>query len=96
MHLVDVIKPRVLKQERRLPKCCVFEDNSGALKIAKVYKFHPWMKHLNVKLHHFHSYVECSDISIHPIASKDQLVDYLIKPLAWELLGVLHKNVMGW
>jgi hypothetical protein len=33
--------------------CRVFEDNSGALKMAKVHKYHPRTKHLNVKLHHF-------------------------------------------
>ena len=38
--------------------CKVFEDNSGTLKIAKVTKYCPRTKHLNVKLHHFQSYVD--------------------------------------
>ena len=33
--------------------CQVFEDNSGAIKMAQVHKYHPRTKHLNVKLHHF-------------------------------------------
>ena len=38
-------KPKVL--------CKVFEDNTGALEIAKVAKFRPRTKHLNNRLHHF-------------------------------------------
>ena len=33
--------------------CRVFEDNSGALEIARTPKFRPRTKHLNNKLHHF-------------------------------------------
>jgi hypothetical protein len=32
--------------------CRVFEDNSGALEMARVHKYRPRTKHLNVKLHH--------------------------------------------
>ncbi len=38
--------------------CRVFEDNSGALEMAKVHKYRPRTKHLNVRLHHFRDYVE--------------------------------------
>ena len=30
--------------------CQVFEDNSGALEMARVHKFRPQTKHLNVKI----------------------------------------------
>ena len=76
-------------------KCCIFKDNSSALEMAKVNKFCPCTKHLNVKLHYFCSYMECGDISIHPISSKDQLADHLTKPLTWELLSVCCKSVIG-
>ena len=33
--------------------CKVFEDNSGALEIARIHKYRPRTKHLNVRLHHF-------------------------------------------
>ena len=39
--------------------CRVFEDNSGALEIAKVPKMCPCTKHINIKFHHFWDYVEC-------------------------------------
>ena len=76
--------------------CKVFEDNSGALEMAKVHKFRPRTKHLNVKLHHFRSYVTSGRISIHPIESAKQLADYLTKPLNAENLERLRKQVMGW
>ena len=38
--------------------CKVFEDNSGALEMAKNQKYRPRTKHLNVKYHHFRDYVE--------------------------------------
>jgi hypothetical protein len=37
--------------------CKVFEDNSGALEIATVHKFHPRAKHINVKYHFFRDYI---------------------------------------
>ena len=76
--------------------CKVFEDNSGALEMARVHKFRLRTKHLNVKLHHFRSYVERGDISIHPIRTNEQLADYLTKPLLRDPLERLRKKVLGW
>jgi hypothetical protein len=76
--------------------CKVFEDNSGALEIAKIHKYRPRTKHLNVKLHHFRDYVTRGEISINPINTKDQLADYLTKPVNAETLEKLRKEVMGW
>ena len=76
--------------------CRVFEDNSGALEMAKVFKYRPRTKHLNCKLHHFCSYVESKQISIHPISTTDQRADYMTKPLNVDLLQYLRKKVMGW
>jgi hypothetical protein len=76
--------------------CKVFEDNSGALVMAKIHKYRPRTKHLNVKLHHFRSYVESEEISIHPIESENQLADYLTKPVNYDILSRLRQRVMGW
>ena len=73
-------------------KCRVFEDNSGALEMAKVHKYRPRTKHLNVKPHHFRDYVERGKIMIEEIGTKFQLADYLTKPLDAKTL----KKVMGW
>lgn len=77
-------------------KCKVFEDNSGALEMAKIHKYRPRTKHLNVKLHHFRDYVNRGEITIHKIDTKEQLADYLTKPVCEEILVKLRKIVMGW
>ena len=76
--------------------CKVFEDNSGALEMARVHKFRPRTIHLNVKLHHFRSYVERGDITIYAIPTTEQLSDYLTKPLSKAMLDPLRTQVMGW
>ena len=83
-------------QRQAKAHCCMFEDNSGAVEMAKVHKIRPRTKHINIKLHHFRSYVEKGEIKIHPIPSGDQLADYLTKPLAQEVFERLRKLVMGW
>jgi len=62
-------------------RCCVFEDNLGALEMARVHKYRPWTKHLNVWLHHFCDYVKQKEISIHAINTNDQPADFLTNAL---------------
>jgi hypothetical protein len=76
--------------------CRVFEDNSGALEMAKVHKYRPRTKHLNVRLHHFRDYVERQEISIHAINTNDQPADYLTKALNENTLKRHRRRVMGW
>ena len=76
--------------------CHVFEDNSGAIEMARVHKFCPRTKHVNTKLHHFRSYVERGEVSIHAIKTTHQIADYLTKPLNAEQLCKLREMVMGW
>jgi len=76
--------------------CKVFEDNSGALEMAKIHKYRPRTKHICVKLHHFRDYVVRKEISIHPIDTKLQPADFLTKPLSIDLLEIHRKTVMGW
>ena len=55
--------------------CKVFEDNSGALEMAKVHKFRPRTKHLNVKLNHLRRYVdETKEVTIRLIRSTNRLI----------------------
>ena len=76
--------------------CHVYEDNSGELEIAKVHKYRPRTKHLNVKLHHFRDYVDQGDIKLYPINTNDQEADYLTKPVSIDTLHRLRKKLMGW
>ena len=77
-------------------RCKVFEDNSGALEMAKVHKYRPRTKHLNVKLHHFRRYVDSKMITIHRIDTNEQPADILTKPVNVDILRRHRKTIMGW
>jgi hypothetical protein len=62
--------------------CKVFENNSGALELARLPKLRPRTKHINVCYHHFCEHVRKGLIKIFPINTKDQIADTLTKALA--------------
>ena len=76
--------------------CKVFEDNSGAIEIARTHKYRPRTKFLNNKLFHFRTYVDRGIISIHPIGTKDQPADILTKPLNEEAFKRHRLAMNGW
>lgn len=51
-----------------------FEDNVGAIGLARLPKMCPWTKHINIFFHHFCSYVTDGSISIEHIGSDKQEV----------------------
>ena len=85
-----------IKSTKPTIRCKVFEDNSGALEIAKTHKYRPRTKHLNVKLHHFRDYVTRGEIEILPIRTDKQLADYLTKAVPEDILVRLRKVAQGW
>jgi hypothetical protein len=62
--------------------CKAFEDNSGALELARLPKLCPRTKHINVCYHHFCEHVQKRLIKIFPVNTKDQIANALTKPLA--------------
>jgi hypothetical protein len=98
MELVKEMSKHGVTVNTRAPKvhCRVFEDNSGALEMARVAKFRPRTKHLNVKFHFFRSYVERGLITIHKVDTEDQAADTLTKPLPRELFIRHRKTLLGW
>ena len=76
--------------------CRVFEDNSGALEMAKVHKYRPRTKHMNVKYHHFRDYVSRGEVTLHAISTDDQPADMLTKPLNATILSKHRRVIMGW
>ena len=98
MQLINEMAAHGIKINHATPKvkCKVFEDNSGALEMAKEHKYRPRTKHLNNRLHHFRDYVSRQEITIHPIGTLDQNADYLTKPLNEVDLKRLRLKVMGW
>ena len=76
--------------------CRVFEDNSGAIEMAKVQKYCPCTKHVNVKYHHFRDYVDRGDVIINTIGTNEQPADILTKPVNENILRKHRYFIMGW
>jgi hypothetical protein len=62
--------------------CKVFEDNAGALELARLPKLRPRTMHINVCYQHFCKHVQKGLIKIFPINAKDQIAGALTKALA--------------
>ena len=73
--------------------CKVFEDNSGALELARLPKLRPRTKHINIVYHHFREAVRNGDIKIFQVDTGDQIADVLTKALAQNLF-VRHRLSM--
>ncbi len=67
--------------------CKVFEDNSGAVELARLSKLCPRTMHINICYHHFREHVRKGLIKIFPIDTKDQIAAALTKALAQNDLG---------
>ena len=80
---MEYLKERVydLISDNTIVYCKVFEDNSGALEIARLPKMRPHTKSINVIYHHFWEYVRLGMIKIYPISTHDQVADMFTKPL---------------
>jgi hypothetical protein len=76
--------------------CKAFEDNEGALEMARSPKFRPRTKHFNIKYHHFHDSIEDGKIKMAKIGTLDQQADIFTEPLRVELFEKLRKLLMGW
>ena len=76
--------------------CTVFEDNSGALELARLPKIRPRTKHIYQSYHHFREHVERKEIVIESTPTEHQLADILTKPLAETTFTKHRKAIMGW
>ena len=76
--------------------CTVFEDNSGALELARLPKMRPRTKHINQSYHHFREHVERQEIHIQATPTEEQMADILTKPLPENSFVCHRKAIMGW
>ena len=53
-------------------KCTVFEDNNGALEMAKTPKMRPRTKHIAIKHHHFRTYIQNGNVKIEKVDTTEQ------------------------
>jgi hypothetical protein len=75
--IIDVSTPTI--------HCKVFEDNEGALAMARLPKIRPCTKHLNIKYHHFREAVPEWLITIQYVRKTMQLEDIFTKALGISL-----------
>jgi hypothetical protein len=62
--------------------CKVFEDNFGALELARLLKLCPCTKHNSICYHHFCKHIRNGLIKIFPVGTKNQIADALTKALS--------------
>ena len=63
-HLKEISAAMDAKEATSTIKCTAFEDNNGALELAKPSKISHHAKHVAIKHHYFRSYAEKVDIII--------------------------------
>ena len=76
--------------------CMLFEDNSGALKLANTLKMHPHTKHINIKYHHFREFIRRGLVLIQSISTNNQLADIFTKPLPRNLFTKFCDQILLW
>lgn len=99
--LMDLLKELQTKQIlncHNLPKvyCKAFEDNIGALELARLPKMRPRTKHINNKYHHFWDKVAKKEIEVLHVGTEDQLADLFTKPLCFDLFHKFTRQIFGW
>ena len=76
--------------------CKLFEDNNGALELARERRYRPRTKHIAIKYHHFREHLRNGKVSINPIDTRDQIADQFTKGLPTALFKHLRYKLMGW
>ena len=75
--------------------CKVFEDNSGALEMAKVPEMRTQTKHLNNMYHHFQESIQNNEVTLIAVKTDNQLADLLMKPLPDNLFQGFRDKVLN-
>ena len=77
-------------------KCKAFEDNLGAIELARLPKMRPRTKHINIAYHHFRSFITNGTVKVLPISTKEQVADLLTKPLPQNQFLKLRKLLLNY
>jgi hypothetical protein len=98
MWLLEVVEAKGITVNAKPCRihCRIFEDNEGAIEIAKVPKMRPRTKHLNIKYHHFREEVRKGNVSIYHVRTEDQMAEMLTKPLEEATFETHQRKMMGW
>ena len=74
----------------------VFEDNNGALQLARAPRITPRTKHYAIKYHFFRDNVAKGDIKLYKVESSKQRADIFTKGLVQQIFETIRKLLMGW
>ena len=74
----------------------VFEDNNGALQLARAPRMTPRTKHYAIKYHFFGEQVKAGNIKLFKVASKDNIADIFTKGLVKQVFQYLREKLIGW
>jgi hypothetical protein len=98
MNFLKEIEEKGIVEVSHVPDvyCKVFEDNSGALELARVPKMRPRTRHLNLGVHHFLEHVKDGTIHVIPTSSEEQPADIMTKPVEQNLFQKHRHFLMGW
>ena len=99
MQLAKEIKSKgipLLGKAQTVVKCNAFEDNTGALELAKVPKMRPRTKHINIKYHHFRAHVQQGTITVQHVSTEEQVAIIFNKPLPIAHFLKHQQSILGW
>ena len=104
MNLLDELCEQGVDLVAKQPKvqCRVFEDNVGAIELAKLPKLRPRTKHLAIQYHHFRSWTvkglngEEPKIKVEYIPTTLHEADIMTKPLPRVQFQSLRLRLCGW
>ena len=77
-------------------KCCVFEDNNGALLLATNQRITNRTKYFQVKWRFFWAHVRNGTVTIVKVDTKEQWADILTKGLSRESFERVRQLIQGW
>ena len=97
MQLVEEVKKKGFQVICTAPfvYCKAFEDNSGALELARLPKLRPRTKHINVCYHHFREFVRAGKIKIFPVSTDLQVADIATKAVPQNILVRHRQHICG-
>jgi hypothetical protein len=77
-------------------KCKVFEDNVGAIELAKAPRMRPRTEHIDIQYHHFREAVQQKKINISHVSTHEQVADIATRWLPAKQFQYLRKKLCGW
>ena len=94
--LFELAKLMKVNPELPITHSTVFENNNGALELARAPKYRPRTKHIAIKYHHFRDHVKNKSIRVEAIHTKEQIADIFTKPLDKQQFEYLRNKLIGW